>query len=353
MIDEFATLVAEQPAFLHALVGVAQRGRSLGVHLLLATQRPAGVISDDIRANTNIRLALRLHDTADAIDVVGDPSPTTIPRRPAGRAVLRLGPDEHVTFQAAGCTASDGPGGANDLTTIVRRRARRPPPGGRRTADRAVAPAAAQRADRGRRGRPNRRPRHSRRARPARRSGPAGPTRPALDDRRARPRRRWPRQRRDVGARRRRLGLRSMPTRPPTCTSSTAVGDAALRRSVGHPRCAAVVLGHEGERLRRLLLRLSGEIDRRCGRGPGRTADRAARRRLHPPARGSRRARHPGRAGRARPHRGQRGRLRGHGGARRRATQRRPTVGAGPLSVPVARPRRRPPRGARLGLHRP
>ncbi len=104
VIDEFAALVSEQPAFLHALVGIAQRGRSLGVHLILATQRPSGVISDDIRANTNLRLALRLHDTADAIDVVGDRAPASIPRSLAGRAVMRLGPDEVLTFQTARCT---------------------------------------------------------------------------------------------------------------------------------------------------------------------------------------------------------------------------------------------------------
>ena len=107
VIDEFAALVAEQPHFLHALVGVAQRGRSLGVHLLLATQRPNGVISDDIRANTNLRLALRLHDTADAIDVVGIAAPALLPRGVPGRAVMRLGADDHLTFQTARCT---GPG---------------------------------------------------------------------------------------------------------------------------------------------------------------------------------------------------------------------------------------------------
>ncbi len=101
VVDEFAALVAEQSEFLHALVGVAQRGRSLGVHLLLATQRPQGVISDDIRANTNLRIALRLHDAADAIDVVGDRSPAQLPRRIPGRAVMRLGADEHVVFQTA------------------------------------------------------------------------------------------------------------------------------------------------------------------------------------------------------------------------------------------------------------
>jgi S-DNA-T family DNA segregation ATPase FtsK/SpoIIIE len=99
VIDEFAALVAEQPDFLHALVGVAQRGRSLGVHLLLATQRPHGVISDDIRANTDLRIALRLLDSSDAIDVVGDRAPVTLPRTVPGRGVLRLGTDEHVTFQ--------------------------------------------------------------------------------------------------------------------------------------------------------------------------------------------------------------------------------------------------------------
>ena len=92
VVDEFAALSAELPAFVPALVGIAQRGRSLGIHLVLATQRPAGVVSDDIRANTNLRLALRLHDRADAKDVVGDDGPATFPRGTPGRAMLRLGP---------------------------------------------------------------------------------------------------------------------------------------------------------------------------------------------------------------------------------------------------------------------
>jgi len=121
VIDEFAALVAEQPQFLHALVGIAQRGRSLGVHLLLATQRPHGVISDDIRANTNLRLALRVHDTADAIDVVGIPSPAQLPRGLPGRAVMRLGPDDHLTFQTARCTGpASATGGDSELQVLVR-----------------------------------------------------------------------------------------------------------------------------------------------------------------------------------------------------------------------------------------
>ena len=60
IIDEFAAMVAELPDFVDGLVDIARRGRSLGVHLMLATQRPAGVVSADIRANTNLRIALRV-----------------------------------------------------------------------------------------------------------------------------------------------------------------------------------------------------------------------------------------------------------------------------------------------------
>ncbi len=111
VVDEFATLVAEVPGFVDALVGVAQRGRSLGVHLVLATQRPRGVVSDDIRANTNLRIALRLHDVADARDVVGHDAAAAFPRRVPGRTMLRLGPGEHVVFQAA---HSSGPARRTD-----------------------------------------------------------------------------------------------------------------------------------------------------------------------------------------------------------------------------------------------
>ena len=106
VVDEFATLVAEVPGFVEALVAIAQRGRSLGVHLVLATQRPSGVVSDDIRANTNLRIALRVHDVADARDVVGHDAPAAFGRRVPGRTMLRLGPGEHVVFQAA---RSSGP----------------------------------------------------------------------------------------------------------------------------------------------------------------------------------------------------------------------------------------------------
>jgi S-DNA-T family DNA segregation ATPase FtsK/SpoIIIE len=108
VIDEFATMARDLPDVLTALLGVAQRGRSLGLHLLLATQRPAGVVTDDIRANTALRIALRLADRADAVDVVGDPAPATFPRTAPGRAAMRLGPDELVVFQTASCSGRGG-----------------------------------------------------------------------------------------------------------------------------------------------------------------------------------------------------------------------------------------------------
>ncbi|WP_028062828.1 FtsK/SpoIIIE domain-containing protein [Solirubrobacter soli] len=101
VIDEFAKMAREQPELLAALVDVAQRGRTLGVHLILATQRPAGVVNDHIRTNTNLRIALRVQDAADSTDVIGDRSAAEISRHRPGRAYFRLGPDEVVPLQSA------------------------------------------------------------------------------------------------------------------------------------------------------------------------------------------------------------------------------------------------------------
>jgi S-DNA-T family DNA segregation ATPase FtsK/SpoIIIE len=71
IVDEFATLIAEVPGFVEGLVDIARRGRSLGVHLILATQRPAGVVDDHLRANMGVRVALRVTDPMESIDIVG------------------------------------------------------------------------------------------------------------------------------------------------------------------------------------------------------------------------------------------------------------------------------------------
>jgi S-DNA-T family DNA segregation ATPase FtsK/SpoIIIE len=106
VVDEFAALARELPAFVDGLVDVAQRGRSLGVHLVLATQRPAGVVSESIRANTALRIALRVADEHESRDVVEVGDAATIPRDRPGRAVLRCGSDAPREVQVASCSAS-------------------------------------------------------------------------------------------------------------------------------------------------------------------------------------------------------------------------------------------------------
>jgi S-DNA-T family DNA segregation ATPase FtsK/SpoIIIE len=100
VIDEFASMVHELPDFVHGLVDIAQRGRSLGIHLLLATQRPSGVVSPEIRANTNLRIALRVSDGAESSDVIKTPDAAFISRNMPGRAYARLSLGPLAAFQA-------------------------------------------------------------------------------------------------------------------------------------------------------------------------------------------------------------------------------------------------------------
>ncbi|MBO1750791.1 FHA domain-containing protein [Actinotalea sp. BY-33] len=88
-VDEFAALLGEVPEFVDGVVDVAQRGRSLGMHLLLATQRPAGVVTPQIKANTDLRIALRMASTEDSSDVIDAPDAAVLSRRTPGRAWLR------------------------------------------------------------------------------------------------------------------------------------------------------------------------------------------------------------------------------------------------------------------------
>ncbi|MDX3642767.1 FtsK/SpoIIIE domain-containing protein [Streptomyces sp. MB09-02B] len=101
VIDEFATLYREIPDFIPGLVSIAQRGRSLGIHLILATQRPAGVVSSDIRANTNLRIALRVTDSSESMDVIDTKDAVSISPATPGRALARLGHGTVVPFQTA------------------------------------------------------------------------------------------------------------------------------------------------------------------------------------------------------------------------------------------------------------
>lgn len=100
VVDEFAALVSEVPEFVDGVVDVAQRGRSLGLHLILATQRPSGVIKDNLRANTNLRVALRMADTDDSQDVLGDAMAAHFPQSAPGRAAAKTGPGRISVFQS-------------------------------------------------------------------------------------------------------------------------------------------------------------------------------------------------------------------------------------------------------------
>ncbi|GAA3764368.1 FtsK/SpoIIIE domain-containing protein [Microbacterium kribbense] len=101
VIDEFAALAGEVPEFVDGVVDIAQRGRSLGIHLIMATQRPAGVIKDNLRANTNLRVALRMADESDSKDVVDDPIAGTFDPGIPGRGIAKTGPGRLVPFQSA------------------------------------------------------------------------------------------------------------------------------------------------------------------------------------------------------------------------------------------------------------
>ncbi|MBB2890043.1 FtsK/SpoIIIE domain-containing protein [Flexivirga oryzae] len=101
VIDEFRVLAEEMPDFISGLVRLAAVGRSLGIHLVLATQRPAGVISADIRANVNLRIALRVRDDADSQDVIETGLAAGISSASPGRAILRTGGSRPLTFQTA------------------------------------------------------------------------------------------------------------------------------------------------------------------------------------------------------------------------------------------------------------
>jgi len=111
VIDEFAALAGEVPEFVDGVVDIAQRGRSLGIHLIMATQRPAGVIKDNLRANTNLRVALRMADESDSMDVVGDKIAGTFDPSIPGRGIAKTGPGRLVQFQSAyaGGWTSDTP----------------------------------------------------------------------------------------------------------------------------------------------------------------------------------------------------------------------------------------------------
>ncbi len=84
-------MVAELPDFMDGLVDIARRGRSLGIHLVLATQRPGGVVTADIQANTSLRIALRVTEATESADVISGPEAAHISKSTPGRCYVRSG----------------------------------------------------------------------------------------------------------------------------------------------------------------------------------------------------------------------------------------------------------------------
>ncbi|MGM9877630.1 MAG: type VII secretion protein EssC [Bacilli bacterium] len=90
--DEFAELKSQQPEFMDELISTARIGRSLGVHLILATQKPSGVVNDQIWSNTRFRICLKVQTQSDSMEMLKRPEAASI--KETGRFYLQVGYDE-------------------------------------------------------------------------------------------------------------------------------------------------------------------------------------------------------------------------------------------------------------------
>lgn len=103
--DEFAELKNQQPEFMQQLISTARIGRSLGVHLILATQKPSGVVDPQIWSNTRFRVCLRVQEKSDSTEVIKKPDAALL--KQTGRFYFQVGFDEiFVLGQAAWCGAN-------------------------------------------------------------------------------------------------------------------------------------------------------------------------------------------------------------------------------------------------------
>jgi len=102
--DEFAELKSQQPDFMDQLISTARIGRSLGVHLILATQKPSGVVNDQIWSNSRFRVCLKVQEKADSNEMIKTPDAAFL--KQAGRFFLQVGYNELFALgQSAWCGA--------------------------------------------------------------------------------------------------------------------------------------------------------------------------------------------------------------------------------------------------------
>src|SRR6185503_6947318 len=97
IVDEFAQLAKEMPDFLHELVRIAQVGRSLGLHLILGTQSPMDVINDEMNANLQFRICLRVQNIEASRAMLRRPDAAYLPAGWPGRGYFQVG--ERGTFK--------------------------------------------------------------------------------------------------------------------------------------------------------------------------------------------------------------------------------------------------------------
>ena len=90
--DEFAELKQQQPEFMDELISIARIGRSLGVHLILATQKPSGVVNDQIWSNSKFKVCLKVQSRSDSMEMIKRPEAASI--KEAGRFYLQVGYDD-------------------------------------------------------------------------------------------------------------------------------------------------------------------------------------------------------------------------------------------------------------------
>jgi S-DNA-T family DNA segregation ATPase FtsK/SpoIIIE len=122
VVDEYAAMVDEHPHLAALFTDLAARGRSLGIHLILCTQHPAGTLREGLLANCGLRLSLRVNNAADSTALLGTDAAVALPPSAVGRVLVRVAGGEVIRGQVA-------QGNVDDVARISERwrDARRPP----------------------------------------------------------------------------------------------------------------------------------------------------------------------------------------------------------------------------------
>lgn len=100
VVDEFRMLIDSMPDAMAELMRIATIGRSLGLHLVLATQRPQGAISQDIRANIATSICLRVASAQDSYNLLEHESAAYISAAHPGAGYVRLPDGRSLPFRA-------------------------------------------------------------------------------------------------------------------------------------------------------------------------------------------------------------------------------------------------------------